>query len=82
MKKKRKSIELDEQKRRLLVYLNLLAAAVFITIHNPEGLWLPIGLTVGIAVDQILFLKKKKEDAKNAISLDANEKVNDETIGK
>ncbi len=82
MKKKRKSIELDEQKKHLLIYVSLLAASIFITIGNPEGLWLPIGLTVGVIIDQILLKKKKKEDAKNTMSLDAGEKVGDETINK
>ena len=65
--KKRKSIELDDQKKHLLIYLSLLAAAIFIAIQNPEGLWLPIGLTVGIVIDQFSIIKRKKTDAKSVV---------------
>lgn len=82
MKKKWKDIELDEQKKHLLIYLSLLAAAIFIAIGNPNGLWLPIGLALGVVADQILFIKKKKENAKNAISVADSEKEDSETVDK
>jgi len=80
--KKRKDIELDEQKKHLLIYLSLLAAAIFIAIGNPEGIWLPIGLALGIVVDQVLFFKKKKENAKNAVSVADTEKEDSEPVEK
>lgn len=80
MKTKRKHVELDEQKKHLVIYSSLLAAAIFITIGNPEGLWLPIGLAVGIIFDQFFFFKKKRENAKNKLDVNTSEKDNDETI--
>jgi len=80
--KKWKDIELDEQKKHLLIYLSLLVAAIFIAIGNPEGIWLPIGLALGIVVDQVLFFKKKKENAKNVVSVAPTEKENDLPIDR
>ena len=80
--KKWKDIELDEQKKHLLIYLSLLIAAIFIAIGNPDGIWLPIGLALGIVVDQVLFFKKKKENAKNAVSVAPTEKEDSEPVEK
>ncbi len=80
--KKWKDIELDEQKKHLLIYLSLLIAAIFIAIGNPDGIWLPIGLALGIVVDQVLFFKKKKENAKNAVSVADTEKEDSEPVEK
>lgn len=80
--KKRKSIELDEQKRHLLIYLSLLVAAIFITVQNPEGLWLPIGLTVGIVIDQLSIIKRKKQDAKSVVVAAESVKSDSETTDK
>jgi 1,4-dihydroxy-2-naphthoate octaprenyltransferase len=79
MMKKWKDIELDEHKKQLLIYLSLLAASIFIAIGNPSGIWLPIGLALGIVVNQILYIKKKKEKAKNAVSVADSEKEDSET---
>lgn len=63
MKKQRKSITLDERQKRLLLYLSLLAAAVFLAIFDRGQLWLVIGLGAGIlyglARDWIFTRKKK-----------------------
>jgi hypothetical protein len=80
--KKAKSRQLDEQKKHLLIYISLLVASIFIVLRNPEGLWLPIGLTVGIVVDQILFIKKKKQDAKSALRAADAEQTNSAPIDK
>jgi hypothetical protein len=67
MKKERKAIYLDERNKRLLIYISLLAAAVFIAIQDPHGIWLSIGLSVGIlyglASDWIFNRKKKKQSS-------------------
>lgn len=62
----KKKVALDEQNRRLLIYLSLLAAAIFIAIRNPDGLWLPIALAVGIAVDQLLAFRSKRRGEKTS----------------
>ena len=77
MKNKKKRIELNEQQKHLLIYVSLLAAGIIIVIGHPEGLWLPIGLAVGLIIDQFLIFQKKRENAKNPVSRtdDKDEKI-------
>lgn len=65
MKNKKKRVELNEQQKHLLIYVSLLAAGIIITVGHPEGLWLPVGLALGLVIDQFLIFKKKRENAKN-----------------
>ncbi len=66
--KKRQPAEISEEKKRLLIYLSLLAAAVFFAIQNPAQSWLAIGLGIGLAVaygpQGIRWLKNRKENGK------------------
>ncbi|MDF1494720.1 hypothetical protein [Caproiciproducens sp. CPB-2] len=48
--KKKKTAELSEPKKRLMMYLGLWAASLFFAIENPQGSWLPIGLGIGLIV--------------------------------
>lgn len=69
MKKEKKHIYLDERSKRLLIYLSLLAGAIFLGIQNPDGLWLSIGLGVGILyglANDWIFHRKKDETQKQA----------------
>ena len=68
MKNKKKRIELNEQQKHLLMYVSLLAAGIIIVIGHPEGLWLPVGLAVGLVIDQFLIFKRKRENAKTPVS--------------
>ncbi|WP_312695481.1 hypothetical protein [Caproiciproducens sp.] len=66
--KKRQPVEMSEEKKRLLIYLSLLAAAVFFAIQNPAQSWLAIGLGIGLAAaygpEGVRWLKNRKENEK------------------
>lgn len=66
--KKRQPVEMSEGKKRLYIYLSLLAAAVFFAIQNPAQSWLAVGLGIGLAVaygpEGVRWLKNRKENGK------------------
>ena len=69
MKKERKHVYLDERNKRLLIYLSLLAAAVFLGIQDPNGVWLSFGLGAGVLyglANDWIFSRKKKGQAEQA----------------
>lgn len=66
MKKQRKSVELDERQKRLLLYISLLIGAIFFAIWDPTQLWLVIGLGIGIVyglANDWIFNRKKPSQA-------------------
>jgi|GEM_PF-5373512 len=72
MKKQKKSATMDERQKRLLMYLSLLAAAVFLAFYNPGQLWLVIGLGVGVLyglANDWIFSRKKAKTPENQAEL-------------
>nr|WP_319489606.1 hypothetical protein [uncultured Caproiciproducens sp.] len=65
--KEKKSVKLSEKKKHLLMYLSLLAAAVFFAIQNPNESWLAISIAIGLAIsyapEGIRWIKSRKTDA-------------------
>jgi hypothetical protein len=81
MKMQKKHIYLDERNKRLLLYLSLLAAAIFLGIHDPGGLWLSVGLGAGVLYGLASdWLFSRKKDGK-AGPPEQNEKVSTEAAG-
>ncbi len=81
MKRERKKPQIDERKKRLLVYLSLLAAAVFIGIFNREGLWLAVGLGAGILIALVIDLagsRRKSAEKPSGFSTKNSETVENE----
>jgi hypothetical protein len=82
MKKERKKREFDDRSKRLLLYLSLLIAAVFLGIYNPEGLWLAIGLGAGILYGLLsdwVFSRRGKAENANKLSTEKSETVENKT---
>ncbi len=80
MKKQKKSATMDERQKRLLMYLSLLAAAVFLAFYDPSQLWLVIGLGVGVVyglANDWIFSRKKKRTPENQAELSTK---NQETV--
>ena len=46
--KTEKDVVLDERQKRLMLYLSLLASAIFLALWDPSQLWFVIGLGVGV----------------------------------
>lgn len=64
MKKEKKGRTLDERSSRLVMYLSLLAGAVFFAFYDPSSLWLCFGLGAGILygiANDWIFPRRKKE---------------------
>ena len=82
MKKERKKREFDDRSKRLLLYLSLLAAAIFLGIHNPEGLWLAVGLGAGILYGLLsdwVFSRRRKAENADKLSTEKPGTVENET---
>ena len=83
MKTEKKHIYLDERNKRLLLYLSLLAAAVFLGIHDPGGLWLSVGLGAGVLyglASDWIFSRKKDGKTTNVIQGEKLSTENVETV--
>lgn len=58
-------MEMSEPQKRLYMYVVLLIASVFFAIGNPQGLWLPVGLGIGLVVVYAPDFLRRMKSGKN-----------------